>query len=1234
MSGDFTRDTFRPAKGYSSVRMQQGRLFTDADWNEQGDIQRHALRRTARAVIGASGFPEDSPGFAILPAQAGQALLIGGGEAYVDGVRIVHDAPERLTLKRGSGAGAATRWQVEAGSRVKVGDYLLLAGAPIEQAVRVASLHADVDGRQRFQCGAVLSPADDIAVDRYRSPESQPFMPASPLPTAAASYLFYLDVWERPVGVLEDPLIRETAFGGPDTAGRDQTVWQVKVARLEDLVAAGALTLPASCTSFGPDWTPFGAGAAGRMAARAEAVAAATDPCALPSTGGYRSLENHLYRVEIHGGGTLGGGEAITVKWSRDNAIHRTTYAEIDSGALIVDSVGRDATTALKRDDWIEILDEDRALTGRPGFFGRISDINGTRVTLGELRHPDTLAPITANNVPDLSGLPATAQLRRWEGGLPQTVNANGWLPLENGIEVRFSDGRYHVCDHWLVPARSITADIEWPADEATGEAASLPAAGITHHYCALALGSLASGAWTITDCRTLFPPLAAMRSFLYLGGDGQEAMPNPLSPATLVPLDAALRVGVIRGKTPVAGLEVEFSVTSGGGRLGAIADNLQVRKAVTGLDGVATMVWAVDATTQTQQVVARLLNSAGQPTHLPIVFTASLSRAAEVSFDPSNTPALAGETTVQGAIEKLAGMQQTGCSTYVIVEKSDWVKVLEGLKPDEDASICFQRGTFETDRPVNLSGYGHVTLSGAGSGTRIIARRAECALLFENCRSVTLHDLSIAAPDGSGAIDHIRHRHGVVTILSCPEVDASDLALHCGGGAATERTCFTARGTAKQPLESVRVLRNRLDVGLAQDGILVTDCVNTLIAENELAVIPGKAGLTPQRMFEEAEWRKRLIALLVGEPKAAQKKESSGNGRQLRGGDFVATFESSIPQAEWNALVTSNPPTANDVADVNAFRSYVVRLVDGAVAQPQRLPTFDRSLGTLRSRIGDTRLAALDNDVRRSLVMATDAVIAPAGRPAATGRQGEVTISDGSVTIGFSSPITQADWNTAMRLLPFSGTASEVTLVRHVRRIANRIVAEEAFRDRLASARNWFTHFVQSAPTFARQAIVCGGGMLMEVAARNNRVDGFVQGVHIGTSIEGGKVVKARTVQVQDNVLLLRLPGEDIYSPMGLFVGNAETIRIKGNTLDWSGPRTESTYAHGIRVWGHIGRYLTISENRVSTARIGIRVRPLVVDEELPFLWIASDNLVEGVDPARVIVAPAAVIRRDNRPQ
>jgi hypothetical protein len=59
MKGDFSRDNFKPKKNYSSVRLQQGRVLLDADWNEQVDIQRHRQQQALRDIIGYAGGPED-----------------------------------------------------------------------------------------------------------------------------------------------------------------------------------------------------------------------------------------------------------------------------------------------------------------------------------------------------------------------------------------------------------------------------------------------------------------------------------------------------------------------------------------------------------------------------------------------------------------------------------------------------------------------------------------------------------------------------------------------------------------------------------------------------------------------------------------------------------------------------------------------------------------------------------------------------------------------------------------------------------------------------------------------------------------------------------------------------------------------------------------------------------------------------------------------------------------------
>ena len=51
MKGDYSTLRRWPTKHYSSVRMQQGRVQLDADWNDQVEIQNHLSRTEAADVI-------------------------------------------------------------------------------------------------------------------------------------------------------------------------------------------------------------------------------------------------------------------------------------------------------------------------------------------------------------------------------------------------------------------------------------------------------------------------------------------------------------------------------------------------------------------------------------------------------------------------------------------------------------------------------------------------------------------------------------------------------------------------------------------------------------------------------------------------------------------------------------------------------------------------------------------------------------------------------------------------------------------------------------------------------------------------------------------------------------------------------------------------------------------------------------------------------------------------------
>src|SRR6185312_6961925 len=178
MQGDFSRLTFNPSKHYRSVRMQQGRVQLDADWNEQVDILQHYSEIQLRDLLGTSGAMAATAGFQIIVNEKTQRPALPP------------DPADQTLLLEHSRHGHDLL--------IKQGNY--------------------------YVDGILCENERDVLFSE------QPSYPGAQIAAHLDEWnIVYLDVWQRHITAFEDPALREIALGGPDTTTRTQITWQVRM---------------------------------------------------------------------------------------------------------------------------------------------------------------------------------------------------------------------------------------------------------------------------------------------------------------------------------------------------------------------------------------------------------------------------------------------------------------------------------------------------------------------------------------------------------------------------------------------------------------------------------------------------------------------------------------------------------------------------------------------------------------------------------------------------------------------------------------------------------------------------------------------------------------------------------------------------------------------------------------------------------------------------------------------
>lgn len=455
---DTSRNRFDPAKHYSAVVLQQGRVILDSDMAEQNAITANYLRTAMTDLIGPAGCPKNDAGFEILPTVTNDQadLTIGPGRIYVDGILVenAYRATTYLAQPEGYVDAKLDALPTQEGFIAYLRVWERSVNSLQDPDIREVALgiHGpDTTGRAQVVWQVAFSavsgnPAAANAVKNWRSEIGQAYHPQGLLQARART---------PQDAVLDVCSVSPTAR----YRGRENQHYRVEILR----------------------------------------SGTASTPGTEPVTGGVDTADPET--------------AVATFVWSRENGSVVFGIDALAGPEVTLASLGRDLPSGLEVQDWVEVVDDascgqvvDEVPTGPGRVLFQVIAIDPLNCIVTLDRDPgDEIGGIGS----DLTRHPL---LRRWDGAGSAAVEVDEWLELECGVQVRFSGPDagagefFRSGDFWSVPARTVLGDVIWPQD-ATGPMA-LPPAGIDYHYAALAYIH-ADRSKPVDDLRLLFAPLA-----------------------------------------------------------------------------------------------------------------------------------------------------------------------------------------------------------------------------------------------------------------------------------------------------------------------------------------------------------------------------------------------------------------------------------------------------------------------------------------------------------------------------------------------------------------------------------------------------------------------------------------------------------------------------------------------------------------------------------------------------
>jgi len=263
--------------------------------------------------------------------------------------------------------------------------------------------------------------------------------------------------------------------------------------------------------------------------------------------------------------------------------------------------------------------------------------------------------------------------------------------------------------------------------------------------------------------------------------------------------------------------------------------------------------------------------------------------------------------------------------------------------------------------------------------------------------------------------------------------------------------------------------------------------------------------------------------------------------------------------------------------------------------------------------------------------------------KPNSTAKEKKLTYNGN--TIFFQSPVVQKSWDLYLEKNPPERMLSNKEFIHYLQASAESVLfilsAENADPKRVVDIRippafkKWFNSMINYLPSVAEQGIVCSGSYADDIRILNNSTRGVAQGIHIGLSHryrKGENHDVARRVRVEGNQTDITLSPEITGERHGIFVGNVDSLNLVANNIRAIRyPSTLGYPVQGIRIYGFFGREIHVRRNHISGFDTGIYARAINPPAAAKCLWRIEFNIIGDASTLCDLRPAGYFIARDN---